>query len=73
MLALIFILSAGFIKTETFLRATPLLPQFRRYPGFQREIVQATLENCNISWVFLYLYHKRFLLTVSLRYGKPYF
>ena len=30
-------------KTETFLRATPLIPQFRRYPGFQREIVRATL------------------------------
>ena len=36
-------------KTETFLRATPLIPQFRRYPGFQREIVSATLEILQIS------------------------
>ena len=31
-----------FKETETFLRVTPFIPQFRRYPGFQKEAVRET-------------------------------
>ena len=31
-----------YLKTETFLRVTPVIPQFRRYPGFQKEAVRVT-------------------------------
>ena len=30
------------LKTETTLRVTPVIPQFRRYPGFQKEAVRET-------------------------------
>ena len=30
------------LKTETFLRVTPLIPQFRRPPRFQKEVVRVT-------------------------------
>ena len=58
-------------KNRTFLRATPLIPQFRRYPGFQRETVRATLENCNFSGAWQGFDHRHFLLTLSFPYGKP--
>ena len=53
LLVFVFILCARLmvlsLKTETFLRATSLIPQFRRYPGLQREIVRATLEKFAIN------------------------
>ena len=75
LIVLIFILSAGFLvfvlETETFLRVTPVIPQFRRYPGFQKEAVRVTPEMFNFSGVLQCFNHRRFLLTLSLPYGKP--
>ena len=59
------------LRTETFLRATPVIPQFPRFPGFQREAVRATLEKLQSSGVLQRFNHKHFLLTLSLPYGKP--
>ena len=59
-------------KTETFLRATPLIPQYRRYPGFQKEAVRVTPENVQLFRGGVTVFnHKCFLLTLSLPYGKP--
>ena len=75
-MSLIFSLFARFMvfisKTETFLRATPLILQFRRYPGFQREAVRATLENCNFQG-FTVLRSLTFLADLVAPLWKAYF
>ena len=40
------------VETETFLRVTPLIPQFRRCPGFQKEAVRVTPENVPFEGVY---------------------
>ena len=60
------------LKTETFLRVTPVIPQFRRSPVFQNEAVRVTPENFQFFRGFTQcFYYRRSLRTVSLRYGKP--
>ena len=43
-------------KNRNLSKATPVIPQFPRFPGFQREAVRATLEKLQIFKGFTMFY-----------------